>query len=251
MKKKRMAVLALFLAAVVVAQAGCVSLGRTSTGEDLAALRGSGQSGISVSGEGKVMATPDVATLSLGVEARAKTVADAQQQAAKAMDAVMSSLTGNGVDKKDIKTQYFNVRQDIRTVNQVQTIDYVVSNSVTAKIRKVADVGKIIDASVAAGGDLARVQSVSFNVDDQTPFLNQAREKAVADAKAKADQLARLAGVKLGNPASISESGGATAPRPLALPAAADSKGGGAQETSISPGEMQITLNVQVRYTIE
>lgn len=250
MKRNRLLVLGLLLAIVLVAQAGCISVGR-SAGEGLDILRGLSATGINVSGEGKVSVTPDLAILNLGIESRSKTVDEAQRRAATAMDAVMSALTGQGVDKKDIKTQYFNIRQDRRFVDRVEVIDYVVSNTVTAKIRKVADAGKIIDAVAAAGGDLTRIRGVSFTVDDPTPFLNQAREKAMADAKAKAEQIARLAGVKLGNPVSISEGGGFV-PRPEVFMAEGRALGAApAPETPISPGETEIRLNVQVRYAIE
>ncbi|MBI2908296.1 MAG: SIMPL domain-containing protein [Chloroflexi bacterium] len=254
MSRKFLVVLSLLLALVVATQVGCVTVGRAGAGVGEELLRGFTQTGISVSGEGKVTAAPDVATFTVGIESRAKAVADAQGRAATAMDVVMNSLTGNGVDKKDIRTQVFNIRQDRRVDRNtgVETIDYVVTNTVTAKLRKIADVGKIIDAAVKAGGELARVQGISFTVDDPTPFVTQAREKAMADAKAKADQLARLSGVTLGKPVSISESGGAVPPpRPLALPAMAEGARAPAPETPISPGEMEIRASVQIRYTIE
>lgn len=184
------------------------------------------------------------------MQATAKTVQDAQQQAATAMDAVMNALTSNGIDKKDIKTQFFNISQSRQVINNVETINYVVSNSVTAKIRQVANAGKIIDAVAGAGGNLTRVQNISFTVEDPTPFLNQARDQAMANARAKADQLARLAGVKLGNPLAVTESG-ATVPPPRPLAAAPATSGASAPETPISPGEIQITLTVQVRYAID
>ena len=128
-------------------------------------------------------------------------------------------------------------------------IGYKVINMVTAKIRDIDEVGTIIDAVAKAGGDLTRVDSVSFSVDDPSDYYEEAREKAMAEAKAKAKQLASLADVTLGKPTYISE--GVQAPpiyqrgvvyeeAMMAVPKAA----------SISPGETEINLTVQVVYAI-
>ena len=173
-----------------------------------AAANGNQQTGISVSGNGKVTVTPDVAVIQLGIQAQAKTVADAQSQAAKAMNDVMAALTGNGVTQKDIQTQYFNIQQTTTydNVKQQQIITgYEVSNVVSAKVRDVTKAGSVIDAVTAAGGDLTRVNSIQFSLDNPAAATDKAREMAMADAKDTATQLAKLAGVTLGKPISISE----------------------------------------------
>lgn len=209
--------------------------------------------GIWVTGEGKVTAEPDIAVLSLGVQAQAVAVAAAQQQAATAMDAVMQALTGHGVSKKDIQTQQFMItpmrHYDPNT--QQQVLDgYRVSNTVTAKVRNLMDTGVIIDDVTAAAGDFTIINSINFSVEDPTPYLKDARDKAVADAKAKAEQLAKQGGVRLDRPTYINESGGGVPisydKMVMAAPAA-----GGIPTTPISPGELDITLTVQVVYSIE
>ena len=207
--------------------------------------------GISVTGEGKAIVTPDLAVVRLGVEAKASTVKKARDEAAKAMDAVMAALTSKGVDKKDIQTQRLNVYPySERNIKGVEEKGFQVSNVVVAKIRKIDDVAEIIDAVVLAGGDLTRVESLTFTVDDPSPFEAQAREKAMADAKAKAEHIAKLAGVRLGKPTYISEGGGFI-PQPYSFEAAIAGKGGEGAPTPISPGELEIQLNVQVTYAIE
>lgn len=206
--------------------------------------------GIWVSGLGTVTATPDVAVLTLGVEVQAATVVMAQGQAAIAMEAVMSELDGFGVAEKDIKTQYYNIYPVRRWDNGKETlIGYRVTNMVTVKIRDIGDTGAIIDAVVNAGGDYIRVNSIGFTVDDPSAYYEEAREKAMADAEAKAEQLASLAGVTLGKPTYISEGGGYI-PLPYDL-----FKSGldvaVAPETPISPGETEIRLTVQVVYGIK
>jgi uncharacterized protein YggE len=210
------------------------------------------QEGIWASGEGKVTVIPDVATVNLGIEAQDTSVASAQSQAAEAMDKVMEALADSGVAKKDIQTQYFNIHRVTRWDGEDQrevTIGYRVSNMVSAKIRNMDGVGSVIDAVVTAGGDLVRVNGVSFSVEDPSAYHGEAREKAMADAKARAEDLAGLAGVRLGRATFVSESSYQPGPiyRQMAAPAF-DSADGAA--TSISAGETDIILSVQVIYDI-
>jgi len=208
------------------------------------------QEGIWVSGEGEVTVTPDIATLWLGVEAQAETVTEAQSQAVEAMDNVMDTLTDNGVDEKDIQTQYFSINQVTRwDDDELIIVGYRVTNMVTAKIREIDDVGSIIDAVATAGGDLIRINNIAFSVDDPSEYYEEAREEAVADAQAKAEQLADLAGVELGKPTYISE--GTIYPPVVYRDAGMAPAPVEDYPTSISPGEIELTLTVQVAYAIE
>ena len=208
------------------------------------------QTGIWVSGTGEVAVVPDVAILTLGVEAQEATVNAAQSEAAAAMNAVVDALKTNGVADKDIQTQWYSIlpvtRWDDKTNEQITT-GYSVTNTVTAKIRDISKAGTIIDAVSAAGGNLTRMSGITFTVNDPTAYYNQAREKAMQDAAAKAQQLATLAGVTLGKAFYISESG-SYIPQPIRL---FDSAVAASTSTPISPGELDITLTVQVGYAIE
>lgn len=212
------------------------------------------QQGIWANGEGKVMAVPDIARLSVGIESQSATVSEAQSRATKAMNDVMAVLTQNGVDKKDIQTQYFNIQRVTRWDNDKQQeilIGYRVTNTVTAKIRQLDKAGTIIDATAQAGGDLTRINGISFDIDNPETFQSQARDKAMANAKAKAEQMAKAAGVNLGKPTYITES--SYIPQPIyrtALKAEAAAPAPAEAPTPISPGEMEITVNVQVVYSI-
>ena len=209
------------------------------------------QTGIWVSGEGKVTAVPDVAIMTLGVEAQETTVKAAQSEAVSTMNAVMDALKTNGVADKDIQTQWYSIspvtKWDDKTNEQITT-GYSVTNMVTTKIRDMSKIGTIIDAAAEAGGNLTRVSSLSFTVEDPTAYYTQARAKAMADAKAKAEQMANLAGIKLGKPIYISESS-SYIPQPYPVK---DYAGAIASSvTPISPGELEITLSVSVGYSIE
>ena len=254
MKKIWLVVMGLALILAVVGVSGCSSDGAVLNGSngELKINLNSQQEGVWVSGNGKVSAVPDVAILRLGIEAQETSVAEAQTQAAGAMDSVMAALTGEGVAEKDIQTQYFNIRRVTRWDNvkeQEIVIGYRVTNMVTAKIREIEKTGTIIDAVAVAGGDLTRIDSIGFSIDDPSPYYVEARQKAVADAEAKAKQLAEVAGVKLGKPTYISEN--VYMPAPIYRQGMVEMAAGApAVETPISPGEMEISLNVQLAYAI-
>ena len=241
MKKGLLLVIGLVLA-VSLLLVGCET--QETTGAD-----GSQQTGVWVSGTGKVTAVPDVAILTLGVEAQEMTVKAAQSEASSAMNAVVDAIKTNGVADKDIQTQWYSIspvtRWDDKTNEQITT-GYSVTNMVTAKIRDITKAGTIIDAVTDAGGNLTRINGISFTVNDPTAYNNQAREKAMQDAKAKAEQMATLAGITLGKAFYISESSSYIPPIRLF-----DSAVGASSSTPISAGELDITLTVQVGYAIE
>ena len=256
MNKKWLVVGALALIGVlgVVGLTGCSGGTTSSTGSSTIKVSNQ-QEGIWVSGEGKISVAPDLATLNIGVQSQNTTVAAAREQAGTAMQAVMDSLTTNGIDSKDIQTAYFSITQTTKYDNikneQVPT-GYQVSNTVTVKIHNLDNIGTIIDSVTSAGGDFIRINNINFSVEDPTNDYAQARDKAMADAKAKAQQLASLSGVTLGNATYVSESNitppviQRTAGAVYATAAAAPDT-----STSISPGELDITVDVQVAYAIQ
>ena len=208
--------------------------------------------GLWVNGEGKAYGTPDVALLRLGVEVQEKSVAGAQRGAAEAMNKVVNALKGKGVADKDIQTQQFNiqiVKRWIEKEGREEIIGYRVVNAVVAKIRKVSEAGNVIDAAAAAGGDATRIDSIGFTVDDPAPYYKEARDMAVANAIAKAKQIAGTAGIKLGKTIYITESVAYIPPtvrtymKAEAAPAPAP--------TPISAGELEFQINVQMVYIIE
>lgn len=247
------------VAIVLVASLTAVGLLRVSGG-DVAAqgqpvnVNVNSQQGIWVNGQGKVTLTPDIANINLGVSARADKVADAQAQAATAMDKLMATLTGNGIDKKDIQTTYFSIQPNYRydqSTGQSTITGYIVSNTVSVKIRAIDKTGQIIDAVANAAGDNTVINGISFSIDKPEQYYAKARELAINDAKAKAQDLARLAGVTLGKATYVSESSsGPSIPYPM--PATREMASGVAvPPTAISPGEQDVTLNVQVAFAIQ
>jgi len=208
------------------------------------------QTGIWVTGQGEAMAVPDIAQLRLGVEVQADTVAEAQAEASEAMEKVQQALKDNGVAEKDIQTERYSVYPVTKWISdrdEQKIIGYRVTNIVVAKIREIDKAGAIIDAVAEAGADYTRIQGISFDVDDRTPYYEEARAQALEDAENKAKQLAELAGVGLGKATFVSEGGVYSLPRTADLFAEA----GVAGATPISPGELRISVHVQVIYEIE
>jgi len=251
-KKGWLLPVSLALVLTIVGLAGC----GTNTGSleglpsDLRVSLNSQQEGIWVSGRGVVTVTPDIAVLRLGVEVQSASVATAQSQAAEAMGKIMTALTDNGIAEKDIQTQHYSIypitKWDQDDEEQIVT-GYRVTHTVNAKIRNIDEAGTIIDTVTAAGGDYTRINSISFSVDEPSTYYEEARGKAMADAKAKATQLAELADAKLGKATYISESSYIPAPTYRQdVYEEAMSVG----ETSISPGELEISLTIQVNYAL-
>ncbi len=248
MNNKWLLTMGLVLVLAMVGLAGCSPNG-TLSGNGINVS--SQQNGIWVNGEGKVTAVPDIATLSVGIEAQETSVAQAQSEATKAMNDVMAALKSNGIAEKDIQTQYFNISRVTRWDNDKQQeilIGYRVTNVVTAKIRKIENTGTVIDAVASAGGDLTRINNIQFSLDDPTNLYEQAREKAMTDARNTGRQLASLAGVTLGGPTYISEN---VQYPPIIMRDLAFAKEAAAPATTpISPGELDVTVNIQVVYAI-
>ncbi len=246
-----------------VTRAGALSENRSSLSPLLASANGA-NTGISVTGRGKATAEPDLATLNLGVESFASTVAAARSEAADAMESVVRVLRDNGIPESDIQTRNFNIhprytsRQVTRCVDggecfpereQVIT-GYQVTNQVTVKVRELDILGNVIDQVTEAGGNLIRFQGVQFTIEDAKALEEEARAAAAADLVAKADQIAALTGVSRGLPVFISEVSAST-PQPLAFADRAVMGFESAAVTPIMTGELDVVVTLQAVFAIQ
>jgi uncharacterized protein YggE len=201
--------------------------------------------GITVTGEGSVFGTPDIAVVTLGADATAATVADARSQAGQSMDAMLKALKDGGVADKDVQTTSFTVQPQYGFSKQQQTLTgFIVSNVATVKIHNIDKTGELIDAAVGAGGNSARVNSLQFTIDDPATLESQARVKAMAQAKSRAATLAKAGGLVLGKPRSISEGGAAT---PITFSGSVPG-GLAAAGTPIQVGQLEVQISVSVVY---
>jgi uncharacterized protein YggE len=245
MKKILLAVIGVVLLASMVMMVGCATDNNINTGN------GSQQTGIWVSGTGKVYAVPDIAELTLGVEAQAATVAQAQTLANQAMTSVIAALKTSGVAENDIQTQYFSIYEVTRwddDKNESVVTAYRVTNTISVKVKDIDTVGQVIDSVVAAGGNYLRINGINFTVEDPNIYYAQAREQAITYAKAKAEQMATLTGVKLGNLFYITES--SYMPSGNYYDGRTVSAAPEMGSTSISIGQLEITTTVTIAYGI-
>lgn len=235
--------------ALALGSVGCVEgIGAADTDALGVTITSEQNTGIWVSGVGKMTLAPDLAQLDLGVRVEKESVAEAQSEAARVMNAVVAALVAEGVEEKDIQTTWFSIEPvyqwDKETWQQI-LVAYRVSNTVRVNIHDIASAGRIIDSATAAGGDYMVVNALQFTVDEVESYYTELRELAMADAKAKAEQLALLSGVMLGAPTYISEGGGSAGlPVPIYRSVAEG------ESTPILPGQMEIALSVQVVYSI-
>jgi len=206
---------------------------------------------ITVVGTGTTNVAPDIAQVSLGVDTTAETISEAVAENDTIMASILDALEEAGVDAKDIQTMNYSIILD-RYPEQFIAEDstgeakpqYRVSNMVSVTIRDLESVGDVLDAVIEAGAN--DIWGITFAVDDPSAAQDEARTSAVEDALTRAEALAELSSVELGPVMSISEViGTSTVQVPVALEKAA--AGGG----SISPGELEITYQVQVTYFIE
>ena len=254
MKKIWLVVIGVVLLIGVVGLSGCIA-GETPSNGNVNVNLNSQQQGIWVSGEGKVTAVPDVAILTLGIEAQEIDVATAQASASEAMDKVMQALKDQGIAEEDIQTVYFNISEvtkwNIDKEEEI-VIGYRVTNTVSAKVRDVEKAGEVIDAVVIAGGNMIRINDITFTVNEPAPLYAQARELAITYAKQKAEQLASETGITLGKITYMNESSYSYGPiyrnyavmeDVMAIP----------MPTVIAPisvGQLEITATVQIAYAI-
>ena len=168
----------------------------------------------SITGHGEVKAEPDIAYLTLGTQTRAKTAAEALAANTKAMRAVFDLLKSEfDIAEKDMATSNFAITPVYERYPQKpghptpspKLVAYDVSNTLTVRVRDLEKLGRIIDAVVRAGAN--RVQGIGFGFSDRRKLLDEARRKAVADAKARAKLYAEAVGFTLGPVVEVREGG--------------------------------------------
>jgi hypothetical protein len=167
------------------------------------------------------------------------------------MSALIKTLAANGVAEKDVITDNFSVNPQYRYDNQPRSskptiTGYAVNNQVHVRVRELSSLGKILDAVVENGAN--NVNGISFSIADPEPVLDQARQKAVADARRKAELFALASGSKLGRVLYITESGGMQPqpPRPMMMRAALSQS-----EVPIAIGDQQSNISITVTYALE
>ena len=187
--------------------------------------------------------------MTAGVETQAATAAEALAANSTAMTAVFGALDAAKIARRDIQTSQLNLSPvfdnapDANPGGMPRVTGYQASNMVTVKVRDVASLGAVIDALATSGAN--RLYGVGFEVSEPQATLDSARQKAVADARAKAGLFAKAAGVSLGPLMSLSEGGGMGGPVPMFA------KADMAAAPPVAAGTVTLSATVQLVYAIE
>ena len=208
-----------------------------------------GGPGITVSGQANVAGTPDTLRLDLSVVATASSVSEALASANRSADSVQKSLLANGVERKDLQTSGLSIQPEYDYLNGAapRLKGYQVSESVSAKLRNLGRAGNAVGQAVSAGGNAMRVNGISLDLEETSALVSSARDRAFADAKAKAEQYARAAGRSLGEVMSITED--VSTPSPIPVPYAAMDSAKSAS-VPIQPGSQDVSVSVTVVFTM-
>ncbi len=204
---------------------------------------------VSVQGEGKVLAKPDVAVVDFSIVTEAATSKAAQNQNSPKSKAVTDFLKKQGIEDKDVKTTGYNIypQYNYPRYDKPEIRGYQVTQSFQVKIRDLDKASTVVDGLVTAGAN--NVSHLQFTIDEPEKLKDEAREKAIADAKEKAEKLEKQIGIRLGRIVNFDENTGGY---PLLFYAksmeAADGIGGGGP--SLPVGENEIVVNITLTYQI-
>ncbi len=208
---------------------------------------------LNVNGVGVVYLTPDIAYITIGVNTQRDNASEAVDANKEQTTAVIQAIKDAGVEDKDIRTNNFSIWSNPQYDSSGQlsgVINYSVDNTVNVTVRNIDKLGDLLDAAISAGAN--SIYSIQFDVEDKTKAQEEARTKAVEDAKAEAAGLAETSGVALDVIQNISyyESGGA-----YYYDMGYGKGGGGAGVESaavpIQPGQLAVTVSVNITYTIK
>ncbi|MGZ8283821.1 MAG: SIMPL domain-containing protein [Allosphingosinicella sp.] len=204
---------------------------------------------LDVSVNGEVTRVPDIARINAGVVTQAPTATEAIRQNAARMQAVRAALRRAGIADRDIQTSSINLQPNYRYAeNQPpQLVGYQASNDVSIKFRDIADTGGILDALVAEGAN--QINGPTLGIDQPETALDEARTRALANARARAELYARALGMRVSRVLAVSETGQVfPPPRPMMM-----MRDGAANQasTEIAPGEQTLSVTLTVSFELE
>jgi len=204
---------------------------------------------LDVSATGTVSRVPDLAIISAGVVTRSSTATGAISDNATRMERVIAALKRAGIADRDIQTSSINLNPDYRYENNKPPVltGYQASNNVSVKFRDIRNSGKILDALVAQGAN--QINGPSLTIDKPESAYDEARAKAIAVGRARADLYARTLGMRVVRLISISEGGGFSRP-PMPMYARAEMGQAADAKTSIEPGSQDLEVNLALSFEL-
>lgn len=202
---------------------------------------------LDISATGTSTRTPDIATISAGVVTQAARAGDAMAANTKAMSATVAALKHAGVADRDIQTQSINLQPQYRYGDNQPPVltGYQASNRVSVRLRDLKGAGGVIDALVGAGAN--QIDGPTLSVEHPEAALDEARAKALATARARADLYAKAAGMTVRRIVRISESENAP---PIVRPMAMMARAKGADSTPVEAGEQELSVNLSVVFEL-
>jgi uncharacterized protein YggE len=203
---------------------------------------------LDVSATGEVSRVPDLAIVSAGVVTRSTSASGALQENAERMERVRAALRRAGIAERDIQTSNISLNPEYRYgENQPpQLVGYSASNQVSVRFRDIRNTGRILDALVAQGAN--QINGPTLTIDRPEAALDEARSRAVAAGRARAELYARALGMRVVRLLSVSESGGYSAPP---MPMAVMEARGGSADTKIDPGEQRLQVTIAMSFELQ
>lgn len=204
---------------------------------------------ISLTGHGEVKSAPDMAFVTTGVVSQGATAAEALSANTTAMTNLFAALKAAGIEEKDVQTSNFMVqpRYNYPENKPMELVGYEVSNTVTVNVRKLADLGALLDKLVQSGSN--QISGIGFSVSQPEAALDEARKLATADAARKAKVYAEALGVSLGPVLSVSEGFNVPPPMPL-LRGKAMMADAASAPVPVAAGEQTLSVDVNITWEI-
>ena len=213
-----------------------------------------GQNGIWVNGQAKIMTTPDIVEMSLGIESINKIVSESVQTVSADHEKLISILLNKGIKENEIKTNRYTINPQYKyTKDGSELTGYKVSHYLSFTYRDIDKIGELIDTisyGPEAIGNNLRINSINFSIEDPIVFESKLRENAIADAKRKAKELASFANITLGSPIYISENSPTNFTKQIAESDIGIARMAAAPSTEISSGQLTLTFNVNMGFSI-
>lgn len=204
---------------------------------------------LDVSATGETTRVPDVAIITAGVVTRAPTAGAAIQENSARMDRVLAALKRAGVADRDVQTSSINLNPEYRYQENrpPELVAYSASNQVNIRFRDIRNSGKILDALVAEGAN--QINGPTLTIDKPEAALDEARARAVAMGRERAQLYARSTGMRVARLVAVSETGG-NYPVPPPMPVMMEARAQAAN-SKIDPGEQKLQVSLAMTFELQ
>jgi uncharacterized protein YggE len=235
----------LFMAALMLGAAALPTAAEAQQGSITQSIAGTR---LDVTASGDVTRVPDLAIISAGVVTRSASASGAIQQAAARMARVREALRAAGIADRDIQTSNISLNPEYTYVNNQppKLNGYTATNQLSVRFRDIANTGKILDALVSVGAN--QINGPNLTIEKPEAALDEARARAVATGRARADLYARSLGLRVVRVVSVSESGGYAPPQPMPMMMRAEAA---QADTKIDPGEQKLSVNLNMTFELQ